>query len=40
MALFNAMALGISVCPTISVTKACLVGLSIRVARPSPKASR
>ncbi len=39
MALFSAMALGISVWPTISVTNACLVGLSTRVARPSPKAS-
>ncbi len=39
MALFSAIALGMSVRPTISVTKACRVGLSTTVASPSPSAS-
>ena len=39
IALFSAMALGMSAWPTISVTNACRVGLSTTVARPSPKAS-
>ena len=39
MALFSAMAFGMSARPTISVTNAWRVGLSTTVARPSPKAS-
>ena len=40
MALLSAIAFGMSLCPTISVTKVCRVGLSTTVTRPSAKASR
>jgi hypothetical protein len=40
MALLSAIALGMSRCPTISVTKVCRVGLSTTVTSPSANASR
>ncbi len=40
MALLSAIAFGMSVCPTISVTKVCRVGLSTTVTMPRASASR